>query len=118
MNEILSKMTHSSWNHKSIMEFSCSAPYVQESKLLIDFTPTGGAPYYLSFRQQTAFRTLNSENLFIKKLIYRRVKNYFLSGEKCKICCSCKKSADYKFSKCMINQLLVAPSIIACHSIK
>ena len=54
MNEILSKMTRSSWNHKSIMEFFfCSAPYVQESKLLIDFTATGGAPYYLSFTQQT-----------------------------------------------------------------
>ena len=61
MNEILSKMTRSSWNHKSIMEFFfCSAPYVQESKLLIDFTATGGAPYYLSFRQQTAFRTVKT----------------------------------------------------------
>ena len=81
MNEILSKMTHSSWNHKSIMEFSCSAPYVQESKLLIDFTATGGAPYYLSFRQQTAF---NSQNLFIKKIIYGRVKSYLLVGENAK----------------------------------
>ena len=60
MNEILSKMTQSSWNHKSIMEFSCSAPYVQESKLLIDFTATRGAPYYLSFIQQTAIQTVKT----------------------------------------------------------
>ena len=66
MNEILSKMTHSSWNHKSIMEFSCSAPYVQESKLLIDFTVLLVAP-------PTTFLLDNKQRSEQSKLVYKEI---------------------------------------------